>query len=431
VLMIRAKRLRPAIAWAISCLAVSSAHWLKNWVFYGDPFYPLLNKIFPEHPFHQGAADLMYWDAQFLLTGTLWEKVGKTLFALVSFSFVPHDWSGFHGERPVFGSLFTLLIPVLFFLRGRRRLWLTIVGIHIGIAVWFVTNHQDRYLQALLPWMAACTAAILSMAWRAGLPVRIAVFLLVGFQVAWGSDVYFIRSHAMIGDSPLKMLVDHIGAGQQRRYDARRKLHFGSLQAVGARLPADAKVLVHERHDRLGLGTASISDTLAWQGAVDYLVLENPKVTYDLWRKLGATQIMWWPDRGGMSPSELAREAVFARTVDLWCDSPESIEDKRLCKLRDEPRDRSATEQPTTIAWLGCGGDPPTGKYSPRGLLERSPASRLSEDDLRNAPLAALAGSNAIVLRSACDYLGRVNAEISSQFKQVIRAAELSLWVRQ
>jgi hypothetical protein len=431
VLAIRAKRIRPVIAWGIACLAISSAHWLKNWIFYGDPFYPLLNKIFADHPFHEGAADLMYWDAQFLLTGTFWQKVTKTLAALVNFSFVPHDWSGFHGDRPVFGSLFTLLIPVLPFLAGRkRRLWLTIIGIHLGVLVWFVTNHQDRYLQALVPWMAACTAGILCMAWRSGLPVRIAVFLLVGFQVAWGADVYFIRSHAMIGDSPLKPLIDHIAAGQQRRYAERRKLHFGSLQAVGERLPASAKVLIHERHDRLGLGTASISDTLAWQGAVDYKVLDTPKETYELWRQLGATDVLWWPDRGNMSPSELAREAGFARSVDLWGDQPETIGDKRLIKLRSEARDEALAEQPTTIAWLGCGGDPPTGIYSPRGLVQGSPSQTLAQDDLRHEPLNKLAAANAIVLRPSCDYVGQASADIPGQFKQMIQAGDVSLWVR-
>jgi hypothetical protein len=428
LLAIRARRVGPAIAWAVACLAISSAHWLKNWIWHGDPFYPLLHKVFHDHPFHEGAGDLMYWDPQFLLTGTFWEKVAKTLAALVNFSFVPHDWSGFHGDRPVFGSLFTLLIPVLLFLRGRRRLWLTIVGIHMGILVWFVTNHQDRYLQALLPWMAACTAAILSMAWRSGLLVRIAVFVLVAFQAAWGADVYFIRSHSMIGDSPLKMTIDHIAAGQQRRYAARRKLHFGSLQAVGEHLPADAKVLVHERHDRLGLGTASISDTLAWQGAVDYKVIDTPKAAYQLWRKMGATHVMWWPERGA-SPGEMAREAVFARTVDLWAEAPEHVDDKRLAKLKDEPRDAAAAEQPTTIAWLAC-SDVPNGMYSPRGLVDRSPSATLAEDDLRKKPLEALAGANAIVRRSSCDFGENASAVIASQFKQMSQSGEVTLWVR-
>jgi hypothetical protein len=413
----------------VACLAISSAHWLKNWIFYGDPFYPLLNKIFADHPFHEGAADLMYWDAQFLLHGTFWEKVAETASALVTFSFVPHDWSGFHGDRPVFGSLFTLLILVLFFLGWRKRIWLTIIGVELGILVWFVTNHQDRYLQALLPWMAACTAAILSLAWRSGLAVRIATGLLVAFQIAWGADVYFIRSHSMIGDSPLKMLIDHVGAGQQRRYAERRRLHFGSLQAVGEKLPRDAKVLIHDRHDRLGLGTASVQDTLAWQGAVDYKVSGTPQTTRDLWLSLGTTHVMWWPDRGPASPAELARDAVFARTIDLWGTPPEHIGDKRLSKLLSEPRN-SSTEQPVVSAWLGCGGDPTTGLYSPRELVAGAPTRTLSVDALRESPLDALAAANAVVLRPSCDYAGKASAEISSQFSRAIQAGDVGLWVR-
>lgn len=439
VLSLRSRRLRPALAWALACLVISSAHWLKNWIFYGDPFYPLLHRFFALHPFHEGAADRMYWDAQFLLSGSLGEKVGKTLAALVSFSFVPHDWAGFHGDRPVFGSLFTLLIPVLPLLGRHKRVWLTIAGVEIGVLVWFVTNHQDRYLQALLPWMAACTAAILWLAWQQGWGVRVAVFLLVGFQVAWGADVYFIRSHSMIGDSPLKMLVDHIGAGQQRRYAERRKLHFGSLQEVGERLPADAKVLIHERHDRLGLGTASISDTLSWQGAVDYMVLDTPEAAWRLWKSLGATHVLWWPDRGDMAAEELAREAVFARTVASYGASPESIGDKRLSKLGRGPAalGQGATpwsvasgQQPTVIAWLGCGANPVTGLYTPRGLVGRAPAQTLTPARLREAPDDALAQANALVWRPSCPELAATRSAIMRGFTEVIHAGGVGLWIR-
>ena len=33
--------------------------------------------------------------------------------ALFTFSFVPNDWGKLHGRTPVFGSLFTLLLPLL------------------------------------------------------------------------------------------------------------------------------------------------------------------------------------------------------------------------------------------------------------------------------------------------------------------------------
>ena len=431
VLAIRAKRLWPAIVWGLACLAVSSPHWLKNWIAYGDPFYPLLYRYLPVHPFHEGAGDRMYWDAQFLLTGTFWEKVGKTLFALVSFSFVPHDWSGFHGDRPVFGSLFTLLIPVLLFLRSGRRVWLMILGIHIGIVLWFVTSHQDRYLQALLPWMAACTSVALVLAWQCGLLVRAAVVALVAFQVLWGADVYFIRSHSMIGDSPLKATIDFVGAGHQGRFDERRRLQGGILQAVGERLPPHAKVLDHDRHDRLGLQAASISDSLCWQGAVDYMVHETPDYTAWLWRKLGATHVMWWHDFGDPWPEEMAREAAFYRALDLWCDAGETIGDKRLCKLQRKARDPSKSAMPTKIAWLGCGNDPALALFTPRGLVQRTPESDLDIEAVRSAPLDALAKANAIILRSSCDYLGNAVAEIPREFRQMRRAGPVTIWVRQ
>jgi hypothetical protein len=432
-LAIRTRRVRPALLWGLACLAVSSSHWLKNWIFYGDPLYPLLHKYLAARPFHEGAGPLLdreYWNARFVLTGTFWQRVLQTLAAIPTFSFIPHNW-GFHGDRPVFGSLFTLLIPVLAFFRARQRLWLMIAGIHLAIVVWFVTSHQDRFLQALLPWMAACTAAMLVLAWRGGRLVRCGVATLVIFQILWGGDVLFLRSHSMIGDSPFKNLIDYVALGHSGKFEDRRRLHGGSLQSVGERLPQHAKVLIHERHDRLGMMAETVSDTVGWQGAVDYTLLETPNDTVDLWRKLGTTHVMWWPDRGGMSPEELAREAGFARAIDQWGDGPEDIGDKRLGKLMANPKNSTLAAQPTRIAWLGCGGDPHLGIFTPKGLAARKPEGRLSEEPVHAAPLGELTAANALVLRPSCGYLSGVESEISKQFKLMIKGGDVSLWVRQ
>ena len=431
-LTVRTRRLRPALVWALACLLTSSSHWLKNWVYYGDPFYPLLHNFLPSRPFHAGAAPLLdreYWNAQFILTGTFWEKLWATVLSLPTFSFVVHDW-GFHGQRPVFGSLFTLLIPVLFFVRPRPRVWLMIIGIHIAIAVWFVTSHQDRFLQAMLPWMVACTVTALVLAWRTGVVVRAGIVLLVLFQVAWGGDVYFIRSHAMIGDSVLKQTVDLLGAGQNGAYDERRRLHGGSFESVGKRLPEHAKVLVHQHHDRLGLLHESVSDTIGWQGAIDYLLLDTPSAVVDLLHKLGVTHAVWWPDPGGMSPEEVAREAGFARAIDQWGTQPEDIGDRRLSALTSQPRDAALAARPTRIAWLGCGGDPPLGLFTPAGLTTRTPERKLTEEAVRSAPLAEIADANTLILRPGCGTLAGVEAQIAQQFKQMIKAGDVALWVR-
>jgi hypothetical protein len=432
LLAIRGRRFWLAVLWALSVVVVTSVHWLKNWIFYGDPLYPLLYAYLPAHPFHPGAELLLareYWNRQFVLTGSIFRQVLDTIVVLPTFSFIPHDW-GFHGHRPVFGSLFTLLIPVLAFFRGRRRLWLLIAGIHVGILVWFVTSHQDRFLQALLPWMAACTAAMLTLVWQGPRFVRWGVALLVLFQLLWGADVYFIRTHNMIGDSPLKELINFVAAGQKGNYADRWRLHGGSLHSVGVTVPEDAVVLVHERHDRLGLGRNSISDTAGWQGAIDYVLLDTPNAAAAAWRKLGITHVMWWSDRGGMSSEDLAREAGFTRAIDQWGTGPHEIEDRRVSALRTKPRHPAMAEQSTRVAWLGCGGDPKLGIYNLPGLLKRVPERKLEEDNVHKSALNELSAANAIVLRPSCGYLDGVESEIAKQFTKMIKAGDVSLWIR-
>jgi len=431
-LTLRTRRWGSALAWGLACLAVSSQHWLKNWLWYGDPFYPLLHAYLPAHPFHEGAARLLdqeYWNARFVLTGDFWEKASKTLLALPTFSLTVHDW-GFHGERPIFGSLFSLLIPALLLLRGGRRLWLMILAVHLAIVVWFVTSHQDRFLQALIPWMAAATAAMLVLAWRAGRWARGCVSALVAFQILWGADVYFIRSHAMIGDSPLKELVDVVNAGHAGDYEKRRRLHSGSLHKVGERLPKDARVLIHQYHDRLGILRGSVHDTVGWQGAVEYLLLDTPDATVAQWREMGVTHLLFWHDRGATSPEDLARESVFSRALVQWGDGPEEIDGKLVSKLRSSPRNAEQTAAPTRIAWLGCGGDPPLGLYDPRGLGERKPLRELEEQAVHDSALETLADANALVLRPSCEYLAGVEAALGQHFTLSMKAGDVSVWAR-
>src|SRR5213075_1725617 len=105
----------------------------------------------------------------------------------------------------------------------------------------------------LMPWMAAVTAALLMLGWRHGRAARVALAGLVGLQVVWGADVYFIRAHAMIGDSVLKAAVDFLSAGHDGKYRERFN-HPGSLEEVGAQLPrSGVTVMQHEVQEKLGL----------------------------------------------------------------------------------------------------------------------------------------------------------------------------------
>jgi hypothetical protein len=138
VLSVQARRIRPVFYFGFAFLLVSSAHWLKSAVFYGDPFYPLLGQYLPAHPLHEGAA--RYYGPLFRPPwatphGPFGRQVLQTFKVLATFSFVPHGMLG-PTQPPYFGSLFTLLLPVLLFLRAPRRLWALVVLVHITSLWW-------------------------------------------------------------------------------------------------------------------------------------------------------------------------------------------------------------------------------------------------------------------------------------------------------
>lgn len=400
VAALRLRRARPWLAWAAAAVVVSAPHWLKNLAFYGDPLYPHLRGLFPSHPFVPGSAQLMnevLTPAQFRFTGTPLQKLGDTLLALVSFAFVPHDWD-FHGRRPVFGALFTCTLVALPFMRARGRLWALVGAVHLGVALWFMTAHEDRYLQALLPWMVAACAAILHGTWKRGPAARIAVVLAILAQAVYGDDVYFYRVHAMIGDSPLKAFVDWVSLGHAGRHQDRFGV-WGGLQnnSVADKMPAGGKLLAHQFTEKLGAGVPSVLDGKGWQGGIDYLAQETPADTLRLWRSLGLTHLWWDPTQYPRDDDVLAREAVFQHAVAVFVPKTITVAGYEFGAITDgQPAEAAAS---TRIAWLGCRNDRPTGIYTPRDFARGAPPA--SAGIASAADLAAVA---VVLHHDACPF---------------------------
>ena len=80
---------------------------------------------------------------------------------------------------PYFGSLFTLSILWLPFLRHAKRTWALFIATQLGVFAWFAFSHVERYLQLLIPWMACVVVAALVMAWRQGRLARVPLLALV------------------------------------------------------------------------------------------------------------------------------------------------------------------------------------------------------------------------------------------------------------
>jgi hypothetical protein len=349
----------PAAATAVA-LGATAFFWLRNWIWYGDPLYPSLHDYLALRPWSQDAATLFEWgykDYQFWRPSRDWQGVKETLEALATFSFVPHDYKRFHGNVPVFGSLYTLLLLCLPFLKRAKRIWLLVILTQIAIFTWFWIHHQDRYLQTLMPWMAAVTAALIIRVWRTGWASRLMLAALVATQIVIGGDVYFLQTHAMVR-SPIKRVNDLLSAGYGKRYEQRLDV-FRGWTGIRDALPENAHVLLHDNHVHLGLSRRTTSDWGAWQFGISYGRLRSPAELWDLYRDLGVTHLVW-QDRTSKGWDSIAGDLVF---FDFAINHASDEQRVRGHRIRRMPEERPPDTAYGKVAFIGCGDTYASGLY--------------------------------------------------------------------
>lgn len=436
-----AAMLRPLGGLAIALIAglvVTSPHWLKNWAWYGDPLFPYLAGIFPPNDW---APDLPYffneyhgkvaqkWSPQ----GTLSQRFIESCKATVMFSFEPHDWPRYHGKVPVFGSLFTLSLLVLPFLKRTKRTWGVVIATHVGIFIWFWTMHQDRYLQILVPWMAVVVAAMIALAWRENVVTRVATCVLVLTQVVWGGDVYFIPTHAMTKQSPAVTTAELLGQGYRKKYDQRYVIKGMpyKVQQSGL-LPDDAGVLLHEYNLSLGLWRPVLSDAAGLQWGLRYELFESPAALHQRLTELGMTHIL--------------TRTKSARTDSLGSDlrffdylseaqSLESFGDFRLYAL---PTQAPSAARNDMVAYLGCGKIYARGLHPLKNLWVRE--RRLLEKQPKRLPASKpgpkrpsdlgkwLEQADYVVTEAGCK--SKPTPKQLAPFKKIVSWKKQHLWAR-
>ncbi|HLV67626.1 MAG TPA: hypothetical protein VKY73_17515 [Polyangiaceae bacterium] len=426
----RALWLLPTVALGVGLL-VSIPFWLKNVVFYQNPVYPSLSSVFPSNPWSEAAAYKFKWGYQ---EGQMWapsrdlEGVLETFAALFTFSFIPNDWPRFHRDVPVFGSLFTLLLPVLPFLRGTRRLWLIVLWVHLGIFAWYSVHHQDRYLQGILPLMAACVAATLVLVFRTfGAVVKSAAAALVGLQIVWGGDVYFIQTHAMIR-SPIKEVVDLLSGGFERKYERRLEVQE-KYRRIGAALPKDARVLFHEHNMHLGVGRETVLDKHQWQFAIDYAGAGSPEAIRKLLLGLGVTHAWYVPERSDTIDS-LAGDLLFHEFAAHHTVDRRRVGGGVLVRIPERPLEHEFRDE---VVVLSCRSKPEPGLYRIRALARPpyGPSKHAFGRPLRPArdfdeALALLPDANFVVLETRCRK--RPPRELTESFQRLVKRKREEIW---
>jgi hypothetical protein len=344
---------------ALLAVGLWAPHWLKNWLFYGDPLYPFLHAYLRVEPWVPHAAErlgLLLKESQLAdrsLTGVL-----ESLTTAFTFSFVPHDWWHMHRDVPIFGSLFTFSLPFALLLRSTRRYWLLYGAVLVAVAYWFWSYHFDRYLQVLVPWMAAIVAVTAASVWRLGKGGRAAVLLLLGVQLVWGADVPFFPTHPLVGTSAHHVSITFLSSGFTRDRDRFRV--FGDYTDVNRALPRGAKVLLHDNHLRLGLGTAVVSDAATRQLGIEYDVDPSARGVYEQLLRLGVSHLVWAPGKSRGWDS-LAGDIAFHRFALKFALGARELGSFTLAGMPKQPPRRAAG--PEQVLLLTCGETYARGLY--------------------------------------------------------------------
>jgi len=348
----------------------SAPHWLKNWVVYGNPVYPVMSNVFHSRPWTPDASYIIkygyaggFWAPERNLQGIVY-----TVRALFDWSLIPNDWKSFHGRVPVIGSLFTLLLATLPFTRAPRRLWMLVGWCHVSIFLWYSVHHQDRYLQGIMPWLTACLIAMSILIWRTReMVLRLALGFLFVSQVVWGADAYFFQTHAMVR-SPLKKTIDMLSAGHEKKYQERFTIGQDKYEEIGRKLPKNAVVLMHEVQNYFGLPRPVIADYTQWQYGISYGLLESPRQVHDALTALGATHMVW--NERSRAFDSIAGDLMFYSYALRFGVNRQDVRGMNLAELPKVPPAETVDTFQDKVMVLGCGKPYADGLYRIRDLAQ-------------------------------------------------------------
>ena len=326
----------------------TSPHFIKNTVFYHNPVYPFMTKVFsgstPHFPNATIYIEHLYEDKNWVPPGSLFDKLSHASELFLTFSFKPHY---FLNNTPYFGSLFTLLFPAILFVPKKTNV-LRAATIGAGsLLLWGMTFNVDRNLQTFMPVLACVTGALIVKLWRFGWLARVGLIPLVGFQVVWGGDLPLFDGR---GDR-MRSAMDLIAAGDlgkaKTRFDEYRRLYVDLGEAV----PDNSRLLLHLGHDALGIDRELWLDRPGFQGLISYQNVRSARELYDYYRSLGITHVIL--DGREDHAAAVQDEALFRILVRQHAKSLGTFGSYNLFEL---PRSSPPAENPYKVLALGISG---------------------------------------------------------------------------
>lgn len=408
-------------------LCLTASYWLANTIWHHNPVYPLLPDLFPSRPWRSVLQGGMV-DPGWRPGGTLANRLQTTLLAPFEFAFVPHDWFEFHRDLPVFGFLFTFSLPILVFLRPTlhtRRIWLLTGGTVVGLLIWFWTYHQDRYLQALLPWMVAVTAAVFLLAWRTGVAARIAVAGLVGLQLIWAGDIPFLPARDNDPTITLEKSIHLLSSTFRNDTIARFDAH-AELEGVASALPKDSVVLLHLTPIRLGIGHPTVTDNPRWTAAPLLGSLEGPAAAWRQLREWRVTHLVLMGGRCMPEDLDLESELATHYLAEVAGAGVQYVANRVIVKLSEREPQRKAFPN---VLYCSCSRREPVAWHGLDAVFEQDRAvSSPPASGLPAVTESLFAGLDAAVVDQRCPIA--FPASLAGHWKRVAQWKDVELWLR-
>jgi hypothetical protein len=247
---------------------------------------------------------------------------------MLQFSFIPHY--SFSGRSPMFGSLFTLLTPMICFVRGRFRVLVALILANVALLIWALVYTVDRNLQVFMPVMICATTALIIKCWQLGAFARLGLVPLLALQIVWSGDVGFYNSHDRINSAFSLIRSGYEGRASSRFHDYRHE-----FVAIGEALPPKARVLLHTSHQSLGIDRDIVLDWIGYQAYISYDHVHSPRELYDYYRARGITHLLHLP--GNRPAGTRQEEVLWNAFIQRYARSVGSYGGFKLLAMPDQP----------------------------------------------------------------------------------------------
>lgn len=304
----------PLLTAAVAIVCVSP-HFIRQTIFHKNPLYPFLQDLIPSSPTIPNAAFLFkntISDPNWIPQGTLLERVCYASKLFWTFSFHPHY--SFTHNVPAFGSLFTLLLPALLFVRDRGRILVGAVISSVALFIWALVYNVDRNLQVFMPVMVCVTGALMIEIWNQQRIARWGLVPLVALQIVWGGDALFYSSYSRL-DSAMSLIRSGYEGTAKTRFDGYR----ASFRALHDALPDNARVLLYNAHPNLGIDREIYLGWVGYQGLISYDALRTPAELQRYFLQLGITHLLYDPDgfRAATKQQEILWNALIEHAKNM------------------------------------------------------------------------------------------------------------------